>query len=457
MPDKYRIQILDSDDVPIHTIDTDPIYAAEEINQDRVLTVTQPETARRKHSVEQHLLHQRLGHRAISTLLLAEEDDVWADVRMIPDQEKFCQTCKITTAHKANRGSSPLEQLDDLVPGMCVMVDIVKNPVSESITSNTYYPFYLTATDLASHFFVPIGMKRKTADNVFAALQEWATSYGPSAEFNLSMLSRIHGDYDSAFHSEELCAKAAQYFIKVSFAAPRHQEQNGIHEANWQHIRNLAFAMMNQARVPKKFFHFAFEHAWKVHAVLPHKALTHADGKVQTPLGVYEGKPVGIESFRVLFCLVVMTCDSINLRSKNAYGQKVITSYNRQNNPQRGIRGIHVGLPRHNTGYLVYVLQMNSVLHCNDVYFDENFESTLAYTPSRHPAHFDIVVTDAPPHDDDNVEQTGSPLWFCNKKSSPYGKPMQTFAKPMTLTSMLHMMTLMTTHLSKVLIPCPLS
>ncbi|KAG7340335.1 reverse transcriptase RNA-dependent DNA polymerase [Nitzschia inconspicua] len=396
MPDRCRIEILDSDDIPIHTIDTDPIYAAEKINEERLLTVTQPEPARRKNSVEQHLLHQRLGHRAISTLLLAEEDDVWADVRMIPDQEKFCQTCKITTARTTNRGSSPLEQLDELVPGMCVMVDIVKNPVT---------------------------------DNVFAALQEWATSYGPSAEFNLSMLSRIHGDYDSAFRSEELRAKVAQYFIKVSFAAPRHQEQNGIHEANWQHIRNLAFAMMNQASVPKKFFHFAFKRAWKVHAVLPHKALTRAAGKVQTPLGVYEGKPVGIESFCVLFCPVVMTYHNINLRSKNAHGQKVIMSYNRKNNPQRGIRGIHVGLPRHNTGYLVYVPQMNTVLHCNDVYFDENFESTLAYTPSRHPAHFDIVVTDAPPHNNDNVEQTGSPLWFCNKKSSPYGNPMQTFAK----------------------------
>ncbi|KAG7336585.1 hypothetical protein IV203_014897 [Nitzschia inconspicua] len=192
MPDKCRIEILDSDDIPIQTIDTDPIYAAEEINQDRVLTVTQPETARRKHSVKQNLRHQRLGHRAISTLLRAVEDDVWADVRMIPGQEKFCQTCKITTARKANRGLTPLEQLDELVPGMCVMVDIVKNPVSESITSTTYYPFYLTATNMASRFFVHIGMKRKTADNVFAALQEGAASYGPSAEFNLSMLSRIH-------------------------------------------------------------------------------------------------------------------------------------------------------------------------------------------------------------------------------------------------------------------------
>jgi hypothetical protein len=29
---------------------------------------------------------------------------------------------------------------------------------------------------------------------------------------------------------------------------------------------------MNQARVQINFFHFTLEHAWKVHAVLPHKS-----------------------------------------------------------------------------------------------------------------------------------------------------------------------------------------
>ncbi|KAG7362456.1 integrase core domain containing protein [Nitzschia inconspicua] len=415
LTDKCRVQILDSNDFPIHTIDIDPIYAADEINNDRVLTVSAPKATPKKIRIEQELLHQRLGHRAISTLLLADEDDVWADVKLIADDEKFCETCKITTARRAKRGSTPLEQLEEVVPGMCIMVDLVKNPVTESITSNSYFPFYLTITDMASRFFVPMGIRKKTSHDVFVALQEWATSYGPGIDYTMHMMRRIHGDYDSAFRSEELRSKFAQFNIKISFAAPRHQEQNGIHEANWRNIRNLAFAMMNQARVPKKFFHFAFEHAWKIHAVLLHKALTRADGKVQTPLGVYEGKPVGIESFRVLFCPVVMTYDSINLRSKDATGKQLITSYNRRNNPQRAIRGIHVGLPRHNTGYLVFVPQLNSVLHCNDVYFDENFESTLAYTQSRHPAHLDIVVTDAQLHVYDEFERTSSALWFCNK------------------------------------------
>ncbi|KAG7371221.1 hypothetical protein IV203_019791 [Nitzschia inconspicua] len=182
MPDRCRIEILDSNVIPIHTIDTDPINAAEEINQERVLTVTQPEPAQRKQSVKQYV-----------------------------------------------------------------------EPFGTMFSS--------------SRFRLCDGQYSLLVD--FLGCVDWVCVNGVNW-------------YDVAVN------------IKVSFAAPRHQEQNGIHEANWQHIRNLAFAMMNQARVPKKFFHCAFEHAWKVHAVLPHRALTLADGKVQTPLGVYEGKPVGI-------------------------------------------------------------------------------------------------------------------------------------------------------------------
>ncbi|KAG7366638.1 integrase core domain containing protein [Nitzschia inconspicua] len=151
---------------------------------------------------------------------------------------------------------------------------------------------------MASRFFVPMGIRKKTYHDVFVALQEWATSYGPGIDLTMHMMRRIHGDYDSAFRNEELRSKAAQFNIKISFAAPRYQEQNGIHEANWRNIRNLAFAMMNPARVPKKFFHFAFENARKVHAVLTHNALTRADAKVQTPLVSYshiEGR--SIDSF----------------------------------------------------------------------------------------------------------------------------------------------------------------
>jgi hypothetical protein len=101
---------------------------------------------------------------------------VVSPVASLPD--RFCETCRLTTARKANRGHSPLEVMEELVPGSFVMVDILANPTTSSITAATFFPYYLAITDVASPLFVPLGSKDKTA--VFRALQEWATSYGPT-------------------------------------------------------------------------------------------------------------------------------------------------------------------------------------------------------------------------------------------------------------------------------------
>jgi hypothetical protein len=213
----------------------------------------------------------------------------------------------MTTARKANKGHSPLELMEDIVPGSFIMVDIVANPTTSSITAAAYFPYYLANTDVASRFFVPLGLKDQTADSVYQALQEWATSFGPNAEFNLYMLTYVHADFDSGFTTSSTLRDVVRHYnIKISFAAPRSQHQNGIHDGNWKNVRNLAFAMMNQARVPMKFFHFALKQAWKIHAVLPHRALTMTDGKDQCPLGVYTGDRVCIQNFRVLFCPVLI-------------------------------------------------------------------------------------------------------------------------------------------------------
>jgi transposase InsO family protein len=353
---------------------------------------------------------------------LAIEDNIWANTAISKDEE----TCRITTARKANRGHTPLETMDDLIPGSFVMVDIVTNPATSSITATSYFPYYLAITDVTSRLFVPLGLRDKTADSGFRALQEWATYYGPTTEFNLFMLTHIHGDFDSAFTSATLQDFARAYNIQITFAATRSQHQNGIHESNWKNIRNMAFAMMTQARVPMKFFHFALEHARKLHSVLPHRALTKTDGTVQCPLGVYFGHKVSLQNFRVLFCPVLMIT---NVRVKYKHTGKPVT-LTTKNHPQRGLRGIYIGLPRRNTGWLVFVPSNNTIYHSLDVYFDERFESTIAFESNRYPGYADCVITDAQSHEDLQVERTGSALWFSNKKQLPNGNTIQTFAQP---------------------------
>ena len=54
---------------------------------------------------------------------------------------------------------------------------------------------------------------------------------------------KVHTDAGSAFKSAEFISDCEQHGIKVTFAAPRHQEMNGICEQAWQSICNIALAL----------------------------------------------------------------------------------------------------------------------------------------------------------------------------------------------------------------------
>ena len=47
---------------------------------------------------------------------------------------------------------------------------------------------------------------------------------------------------------------------------------------------------------------------------------------------------------------------------------------------QKGFRGIFVGIPQHQKGYLVYVPSTRKIISSYDFVFDESFSSALAYT-----------------------------------------------------------------------------
>ena len=47
---------------------------------------------------------------------------------------------------------------------------------------------------------------------------------------------------------------------------------------------------------------------------------------------------------------------------------------------QKGFRGIFIGIPDHQKGYLVYVPSTRKIISSYDVIFDESFSSALAYT-----------------------------------------------------------------------------
>jgi transposase InsO family protein len=128
-----------------------------------------------------------------------------------------------------------------------VMIDIIHNPTDRSITMDTYHKYYLGVIDVASRYFVPMGIPDKKPLTVFNALKEWSRIHGPSPGYSLYDLEQLHRDFDSTFWSQEFDRLASEAIIRISYAAPRHEEQNGICEANWRNVRNMAFAFMNNA------------------------------------------------------------------------------------------------------------------------------------------------------------------------------------------------------------------
>ena len=82
---------------------------------------------------------------------------------------------------------------------------------------------------------------------------------------------------------------------------------------------------------------------------------------------------------------------------------------------QKGFRGIFVGIPQHQKGYLLYLPSTRKVILSYDVVFDESFSSALSYTSRpyaeamaiRPAVTYTLYVTSS-------KEQTGDVITFAH-------------------------------------------
>ena len=73
----------------------------------------------------------------------------------------------------------------------------------------------------------------------------------------------------------------------------------------------------------------------------------------------------------MLFCPCVVRKAKAHVETK---------TLNMRHQAQKGFRGIFVGIPEHQKGYLVYVPSTRKIISSYDVVFDKSFSSALAYT-----------------------------------------------------------------------------
>ena len=80
---------------------------------------------------------------------------------------------------------------------------------------------------------------------------------------------------------------------------------------------------------------------------------------------------------------------------------------------QKGFRGIFMGIPQHQKGYLVYVPSTRKVILSSDVMFDESFFSALSYLSRLYAEAMAMrpAVTYTP-YATSSKEQTGDVITF---------------------------------------------
>ena len=130
---------------------------------------------------------------------------------------------------------------------------------------------------------------------------------------------------------------------------------------------------MVHARVLEAYINFAIIYTtYQIFPVLPIKGMINEDGDQTTPFKLAAGMKPLVSYLRVLFCAHVIQKATAHMGTK---------ALNMRHQAQKGFRGIFVGIPQHQKGYLVYVPSIRKIISSYDFVFDEGLFSTLAYTP----------------------------------------------------------------------------
>jgi hypothetical protein len=147
---------------------------------------------------------------------------------------------------------------------------------------------------------------------------------------------------------------------------------------------------MTHARVGLPFFHTALQQAALICNVVPVQGAFRPGTDIPAvPFMLHYNAEARISRIRVRACPVVAKA---YLR-QDATG-RILQDHNLV---QRGVRGIYVGLPIDQAGYLIWIPLARQFAVSADVSFDEEFSSTMAYDGRLYHDSLPIrTTTDAP-------------------------------------------------------------
>ena len=140
----------------------------------------------------------------------------------------------------------------------------------------------------------------------------------------------------------------------------------------WIKLRTIAHSLVVHAMFLKAYMHFALMYTEdNIFPILTIKDMINKDVDPTTPFKLATGMKPSTSHLRVLFCPCFVRKATSHVGTK---------SLNMHHQAQKGFRGILIGFPQHQKGYLFYVPHRRKILSSYDVVFDEICSSGLAYT-----------------------------------------------------------------------------
>ena len=248
-------------------------------------------------------------------------------------------------------------------------------------------------------------MENITTAEVMHKLDMFQSIFGKIDQFGWWDLERISADAGSQFTLTEYKEEFQTRGVRLTLAAPEHQEMNGQVEVTWRTLRTIAHALMVYARVPEIYVHFALMYTTDhIFPVLPIKDLLNEDSDPTTPYKPATGMKPSVSHLLVLFCPCVVQKATAHVETK---------TLNMRHQTQKGFCGIFVGISHHQKGYLVYVPSTRKLISSYDVVIGESFSSILAYTSQPYAEAMEMrpAVTYTS-YTTSSKEQTGDVITF---------------------------------------------
>ena len=186
-------------------------------------------------------------------------------------------------------------------------MDIIPSTAPKSLTSDTTFSNYLLIVDVYSKIPKIYGMEKITTEEVMDKLDMFQSRFWKMDQFGWWDLERISADAGTQFTSTEFKDECQTRRVRLTLAAPEHQEMNGQVEVTWRMLCTVAHSLMVHAIVPEVYVHFALMYTTDhIFTVLPIKDIINKDGDPTTPHKLATGTKPSVSHLRVLFCPCVV-------------------------------------------------------------------------------------------------------------------------------------------------------